>query len=106
MISMGGKELLTEAVAQAIHLFVMTVFNILKNICKGITTYGGSRVLMCKSSWARFYLGSNILKTELKSGSSFTWPSIFYDVQNLKSGSIWRVGERDQINIYGKMHHC
>jgi hypothetical protein len=37
MISMGGKDLLIEAVAQVIHVFVMIVFNIPKNICKGIT---------------------------------------------------------------------
>jgi hypothetical protein len=34
---MGGKDLLIEAVAQVIHVFVTTISNIPKNICKEIT---------------------------------------------------------------------
>jgi hypothetical protein len=34
---MGGKEILLKAVKQAIPTYVMHVFNILRNICKGIT---------------------------------------------------------------------
>jgi hypothetical protein len=34
---MGGKETLIKAIAQAIPVFAMTVFNIPKNISKGIT---------------------------------------------------------------------
>jgi hypothetical protein len=36
MLSSGGKEMLIKAVAQAIPVFAMTVFNIPKKICKGI----------------------------------------------------------------------
>jgi hypothetical protein len=34
---MGGKEALIKAISQAIPVFAMTVFNIPKKICKGIT---------------------------------------------------------------------
>ena len=37
IISIGGKAILLEVVAQAIPFFVMTVFSIPKGICKEIT---------------------------------------------------------------------
>ena len=37
LLSMGGKELLLKAVAQSIHVFAMSVFNIPKGVCKDIT---------------------------------------------------------------------
>jgi hypothetical protein len=37
MLSMGGKEVLIEAIAQDRLVFAMTVFNISKKICKGVT---------------------------------------------------------------------
>ena len=37
LLSMGGKELLLKAVAQAILVFAMSVFNIPKGVCKDIT---------------------------------------------------------------------
>jgi hypothetical protein len=52
IISMGGKEVLIKAVAQAIPVFAMTVFNIPKKICKGIHmlfhNYGGVMMLTIK----------------------------------------------------------
>lgn len=38
MISLGGKEAFIKAVALAIPVFVMTIFKIPKNICKGISS--------------------------------------------------------------------
>jgi hypothetical protein len=37
LLSLGGKEVLIEAIAQAIPVFAMMVFKITKNICKGIS---------------------------------------------------------------------
>jgi len=37
LLSMGGKEVLIKSIAQAVPVFVMMVFQIPKNICKGIT---------------------------------------------------------------------
>jgi hypothetical protein len=37
LLSMGGKEILIKAIAQAIPVFAMMVFKIPKNICKGIS---------------------------------------------------------------------
>jgi hypothetical protein len=36
-LSMGGKEVLLKAIAQAMPVFAMTGFKIPKNVCKGIT---------------------------------------------------------------------
>jgi hypothetical protein len=36
MLSIGGKDMFIKAVAQAIPVFAMTIFNIPKKICKGI----------------------------------------------------------------------
>jgi hypothetical protein len=36
-MSLGGKETLIKAIAQAIPVFAMMVFKIPKNICKGIS---------------------------------------------------------------------
>jgi hypothetical protein len=37
LLSLGGKEILIKAIAQAITVFAMMVFKITKNICKGIS---------------------------------------------------------------------
>jgi hypothetical protein len=37
LLSLGGKEILIKAIAQAIPVFAMMVFKIPKNICKGIS---------------------------------------------------------------------
>ena len=37
VLSIGGKEILIKAVAQAIPVFAMSVFSILKGVCKDIT---------------------------------------------------------------------
>jgi hypothetical protein len=49
---------------------------------------------------ARYYSDVNLLKAKLKSGSSCSWQSVFYGIQNFNRGCTWRVGEGDQINIW------
>jgi hypothetical protein len=36
----------------------------------------------------------------IKKGSSFTWQSIWFGLQTLKRGHIWRVGDGTDINIW------
>ena len=38
MLSMGGKEILINSIAQAVPVYAMMVFKIPKNICNGITS--------------------------------------------------------------------
>jgi hypothetical protein len=49
---------------------------------------------------SKYYPNGNLLNAHLKSGNSYTWQSIFYGIQTLKCGCIWRIGEGDQINIW------
>jgi len=38
LLSMGGKEILIKSIAQAVPVYAMMIFKILKFFCKGITT--------------------------------------------------------------------
>jgi hypothetical protein len=131
----------------------MTVFNIPKNICKGITDaisqfwwgddddhkkmhwlawwklcipkekrgmgfrdlHTFNTAMLAKQCWrmmqdpdslcarvlrSKYYPDGKLLNAKLKSGSSYTWQSIFYGIQTLRRGCIWRIGEGDQINIW------
>jgi hypothetical protein len=49
---------------------------------------------------SKYYPDGKLLNAKLKSGSSYTWQSIFYGIQTLRRGCIWRIGEGDQINIW------
>ena len=49
---------------------------------------------------AKYYPDGRLLDARLKSGSSFTWQSIFAGLECFKKGCIWRVGDGSQIKIW------
>ena len=49
---------------------------------------------------AKYYPEVDILKVNLKKGSSYVWQSIWAGVQTFKKGCIWRVGDGMDINIW------
>lgn len=49
---------------------------------------------------AKYYPDGNLLNAKMKKGSSFTWQSIMAGLDCFKRGSIWRVGDGTQINIW------
>jgi hypothetical protein len=49
---------------------------------------------------AKYYPHGDILKAGPKTGSSFTWQSLVAAIPTFKRGSIWRVGNGENINIY------
>jgi ribonuclease HI len=49
---------------------------------------------------AKYYPSGDILNADLKKGSSFTWQSVWFGLQTLKRGHIWRVGDGTSINIW------
>ena len=48
----------------------------------------------------KYYPDGDLLNTDLKKGSSFTWQSIMVGVSSLKRGHIWRVGNGQNIDIW------
>ena len=59
------------------------------------------RELLCaKVLRAKYYPNGDILKAGPKAGSSFTWQSLLAGLPTFKRGTIWRVGNREQINIW------
>jgi len=49
---------------------------------------------------ARYFSDGKLLDARLKSGSSYTWQSIFAGLQCFKQGYIWRVGDGSKIKIW------
>jgi ribonuclease HI len=49
---------------------------------------------------AKYYPDGKLLDAKLKSGSSFTWQSVFAGLECFKKGCIWRVGDGSQIKIW------
>jgi ribonuclease HI len=49
---------------------------------------------------AKYFPTGDLLNAKLKSGSSFTWQSIWAGLQTFKKGHIWRVGQGTSINIW------
>jgi hypothetical protein len=66
-------------------------------LCARYYPDGGTRFFMCKGTCATYYPDGKFLKAQLKSGSSYTWQSIFYGIQTFNRGCIWRVGDGDKL---------
>jgi hypothetical protein len=49
---------------------------------------------------AKYYPSRDILNSQLKKGSSYTWQSIWASIKTFKRGHMWRVGDGSKINIW------
>ncbi|GJN04595.1 hypothetical protein PR202_ga22158 [Eleusine coracana subsp. coracana] len=49
---------------------------------------------------ARYFPTSDILNAGVVQGCSYTWRSIVNDIELMKKGMIWRVGDGESINIW------
>src|SRR3990170_3865093 len=49
---------------------------------------------------AKYFLDGDLMNASLEKGSSFTWQSIMAEVDSLKNGYIWRVGNGQNIDIW------
>ena len=49
---------------------------------------------------AKYYLDGKLLDAKVKSGSSYTWQSIWAGINTLGRGAIWRIGDGSQVNIW------
>ena len=48
---------------------------------------------------AKYYAGGSFLSAEIRSNPSFTWRSLIEGRTVLNKGLLWRVGNRENINI-------
>jgi hypothetical protein len=49
---------------------------------------------------AKYYSTGNLLSVEEEPGISYSWRSIIREIQSLKRGLIWRVGDGNNIDIW------
>jgi hypothetical protein len=56
--------------------------------------------LCAKVLKAKYYPNCHILQVGKKSGSSFTWQRIASGIQTFKRGCIWRIGDRQHVDIW------
>jgi hypothetical protein len=71
-----------------------------KQVWRLINTPDSLRAQFLRS---KYYPDGDILKVGPKAGSSFTWQSILAGMVTFKRGYIWRVGNREKINIYNDL---
>jgi hypothetical protein len=71
-----------------------------KQVWRLINTLDSLRAQVLRS---KYYPDGDILKVGPKAGSSFTWQSILAGMVTFKRGYIWRVGNREKINIYNDL---
>ena len=55
---------------------------------------------MCLDIESQVLSGWKLLDAKVKSGSSYTWQSIWAGINTLGRGAIWRIGDGSQVNIW------
>ncbi|WVZ92941.1 LOW QUALITY PROTEIN: hypothetical protein U9M48_038971, partial [Paspalum notatum var. saurae] len=126
LLSKEGKEVLINAIAQAMPSYAMSCFDITKGLCDDLSS------MVCQYWWspqdnenkmhwlsweklcsdkrgagfrrsphvlyARYYPDGDLLKAEESPGISYSWRNIIHGVKAVKQRLIWRVGT--QVNIW------
>ncbi|XP_065623112.1 uncharacterized protein LOC136064802 [Quercus suber] len=122
LLSIGGKEILIKAVAQAIPTYTMGCFFLPQSLCEEIETmmrnfWWGQRQQETKMCWlwrilqnlnslvarvlkSKYFPTRDILNAKIGNSPSYSWSSIHSSLGIIRVGTRWRVGNGKLIHIW------
>nr|XP_023894138.1 uncharacterized protein LOC112006071 [Quercus suber] len=87
LLSQAGREVLIKSVIQAIPTYTMSCFKF--------------PITLCHEIEARFFPTGTFLEAKDSVSASYAWRSIIKGRDVIQKGAIWRVGDGQQIRIWG-----